>query len=66
LIAEMGAAFLCAEAGISPVVLENQAAYVQGWLRKIRGDKRLVVIAAAQAQKAADYILNAAVKRPEA
>ena len=30
-MAEMGAAFLCAEAGISPVVLENQAAYVQGW-----------------------------------
>ena len=66
LIAEMGAAFLCAEAGISPVVLENQAAYVQGWLGKVRGDARLVVIAAAQAQKAADYILNAAVKRPEA
>ena len=54
----MGAAFLCAEAGISPVVLENQAAYVQGWLGKLRGDKRLIVIAAAQAQRAADYILN--------
>ena len=66
LIAEMGAAFLCAEAGISPVVLENQAAYVQGWLGKVRGDARLVIIAAAHAQKAADYILNAAVKRPEA
>jgi len=65
LIAEMGAAFLCAEVGISPVVLENQAAYVQGWLGKIRGDKRLVVIAAAQAQKAADYILKVAVERPE-
>jgi antirestriction protein ArdC len=58
LIAEMGAAFLCAEAGISPIVLENQAAYVQGWLGKLRDDKRLVVIAAAQAQRAADYILN--------
>jgi antirestriction protein ArdC len=66
LIAEMGAAFLCAEAGISPVVLENQAAYVQGWLGKIRGDKRLVAIAAAQAQKAADYILNATRERPKA
>jgi antirestriction protein ArdC len=66
LIAEMGAAFLCAEAGISPVVLENQAAYIQGWLAKIRGEKRLVVIAAAQAQKAADYILNAVPARPEA
>jgi len=66
LIAEMGAAFLCAEAGIWPVVIENQAAYVQGWLDKLRGDKRLVVIAAAQAQKAADFILNAAPERHEA
>src|SRR5208283_1104548 len=58
LIAEMGAAFLCAEAGISPAVLENQAAYIKGWLKKLRGDKRLVISAAAQAQRAADYILN--------
>ena len=36
LIAEMGAAFLCAEAGISPAVIENQAAYIQGWLGKWR------------------------------
>jgi antirestriction protein ArdC len=62
----MGAAFLCAEAGISPVVLENQAAYVQGWLGKLRGDKRLIVVAAAQAQRAADYILNTASEGPEA
>jgi antirestriction protein ArdC len=62
----MGAAFLCAAAGISQVVFENQVAYVQGWLSKLEGDKRLVVIAAAQAQKAADYILNAAPERPEA
>ena len=59
LLAEMCAAFLCADAGISPVVLENQTAYVQGWLGKLRGgDKRMVVTAAAQAQRAADYILN--------
>jgi len=58
LIAEMGAAFFCAEAGISPAVIANEAAYIQGWLGKLRGDKRLVVIAAAQAQRAADYILN--------
>jgi antirestriction protein ArdC len=58
LLAEMCAAFLCAEAGISPAVLENQTAYIQGWLGKLQGDKRMVVIAAAQAQRAADYILN--------
>jgi antirestriction protein ArdC len=58
LVAETGAAFLCAEAGISPAVVENQAAYIQGWLGKIQSDKRLVIMAAAQAQKAADFILN--------
>jgi antirestriction protein ArdC len=54
----MGAAFLCAEASISPAVIVNQAAYIQGWLAKLRSDTRLLVVAAAQAQKAADYILN--------
>ena len=58
LIAEMSAAYLCAEAGISPTVVQNQAAYIQGWLTTLRGEKRLVVIAAAQAQKAADFILG--------
>jgi antirestriction protein ArdC len=57
----MCAAFLCAEAGISPAVLENQTGYIQGWLGKLQGDKRMVVIAAAQAQRAADYILNVTV-----
>jgi antirestriction protein ArdC len=58
LVAEFSAAYLCAEAGISPAVLENQAAYIQGWLARLQTDKRMVVLAAAQAQKAADYILN--------
>ena len=60
IVAEMSAAYLCAEAGISPAVIDNEAAYIQGWLKKIRSEKRLVVIAAAQAQRAADYILNRA------
>ncbi len=63
-MAELSAAYLCAEAGISPAVLENQAAYIQGWLAKLRSEKRMVVIAAAQAQKAADYILNVATPGP--
>lgn len=58
LVAEMSAAYLCAEAGISPAVLENQAAYVGGWLKKLHDDRKLVVHAAAQAQKAADYVLG--------
>jgi antirestriction protein ArdC len=58
LCAEMGAAFLCAETGISTAVLENQAAYLAGWLKKLRDDRKLLIHAAAQAQHAVDYILN--------
>jgi antirestriction protein ArdC len=58
LVAEMGAAYLCAESGISNAVIANQAAYVAGWLRKLRDDRKLLVHAAAQAQHAADFILS--------
>lgn len=58
LVAEMGAAFLSAHAGIERNTLDNSAAYCQSWIRALRGDSKLAVIAAAQAQKAADYILN--------
>ena len=61
--AEMGFAFLCAEAGISSAVIENQAAGRCRWLKKLRDDRKLVVHAAAQAQKAADYILGKFLKR---
>ena len=32
--------------------------YLAGWLKQLRNDRKLVVHAAAQAQKAADYILR--------
>jgi antirestriction protein ArdC len=57
LIAEMGAAFLCSHAGIETATLDNSASYIDGWIRAIREDRTLVVTAAAQAQKAADFIL---------
>jgi len=56
LVAEMGSAFLCAHAGISPSVIENQAAYISGWLGRLREDKKLVIQAAAAGQRAADWI----------
>ena len=59
LCAEMGAAYLCAEAGITAAVIENQAAYLAGWLKKLRDERKLLIHAAAQAQHAADYILRA-------
>jgi len=58
LVAEMGAAFLCGHCGIEQQTLENSAAYIQGWLKALKDDRKLLVHAASQAQKSADYILN--------
>ena len=58
LVAEMGSAFLCGHCGIAERIIDNSAAYIQGWLRRLRNDKSLVVFAAAQAQKAVDFILD--------
>jgi antirestriction protein ArdC len=56
LVAELGAAFLCARAGIAPATLEDSAAYLANWLKKLREDKRLIFTAASAAQRAADFI----------
>ena len=56
--AEMGAAFLAGLTGIDLVTIPNSAAYLQSWIRRLKGDPKLVISAAAQAQRAVDYILN--------
>lgn len=56
LIAEMSASFLCGHAGIAPATLDNQAAYISGWLGQLRSDKRLVIAAAGAAARSADWI----------
>jgi antirestriction protein ArdC len=53
LIAEMGAAYLCADSGIEYTT--QHAAYIESWLKVLRGDKKAVFTAASHAQKAADY-----------
>jgi antirestriction protein ArdC len=56
LIAEMGAAMLCGVAGIERKTLSNSTAYLKSWINVLKTDSRMVVSAASQAQKAADYI----------
>lgn len=59
LTAEMGASFLAAEAGIDlSLYLDNSAAYVAGWLKRLKDDSKLVMTAAGKAQRAADSILG--------
>lgn len=56
LVAEMTSAFLCGVSGIESATLDNSAAYIESWRKRISDDPRLVVTAGAQAQKASDYI----------
>ena len=58
LVAEIGASFLCALCGIENKTINNSAAYIQGWLKRLNNDSTLIISASAQAQKAVDYILN--------
>jgi antirestriction protein ArdC len=66
LIAEMGAAFLCGQAEIAERTIDSSAAYIKGWLERLRNDKTLIIQAAAQAQKAADLILGRTFQESEA
>lgn len=58
LVAEMTSAFLCAHCGIDNGQIEQQAAYLAGWLKALKADPKLVVTAATQAQRAAALILG--------
>lgn len=58
LIAEIGACFLNACTGIATEQIENNAAYINGWLSRLKGDKRFIMQASAKAQQAVDYILG--------
>jgi antirestriction protein ArdC len=58
LVAQFSSSMLMGHAGIEQDTIENSAAYIQGWLKALKGDKKLAIIAAGQAQKAADFILR--------
>lgn len=58
LTAEIGTCFLKSFAGIGNEQFENNVAYIQGWLAKLKDDKKFIVYASSCAQRAADYILN--------
>jgi antirestriction protein ArdC len=56
LVAELTAAFCCATVSLDNSLVGDSASYINGWLNALRSDPKAVVIAAAQAQKAADFI----------
>ena len=55
-VAELTSAFCCAALGITPTVRHSD--YIGSWIATMREDNRVIVRAASQASKAADYLLE--------
>lgn len=66
LVAEMGAAYLSGHCAIEATTIDQSASYIQNWLDRLKDDRKLVVHAAAQAQKACDFILGEQIAEEEA
>lgn len=58
LVAELGAAFLCAEVSLFHETREDHAYYLKNWLSVLKKDKKAIFTAAAAASKAASFILS--------
>jgi antirestriction protein ArdC len=56
LVAELGAAFLCAELGITVEPRPDQAQYLAHWLNDLKADKRAIFTAASKAAEASAYL----------
>lgn len=56
LVAELGAAFLCADLGLELTPRPDHASYIASWLDVLKDDRRFIFTAAAHAQRAADFL----------
>ena len=58
LVAELGAAFICADLGITPEPREDHASYIKSWLAALKSDKKAIFTAAAKASQAAKWLFD--------
>ena len=56
LVAELGAAFLCADLDLTLEPREDHASYIANWLEVLKNDHRAIFTAASHAQRAADFL----------
>lgn len=56
LVAELGSAFLCSDLGLTPVLREDHIPYIQSWIKALKNDNKMIVRAAADAERAVAYI----------
>lgn len=59
LTAEIGSAILCNLTGIDNTeLIDNSTAYIQSWLKALKNDTNMVLVAAAKTEKAVEYIIS--------
>ena len=56
LIAELGAAFLCADLGVTCEPRPDHAAYIQSWLHMLQNDRKAIFTAASRASQVVDFL----------
>lgn len=56
LVAELGAAFLCADLVVTPHLRDDHAHYIAHWLEIMKGDKKAIFTAAAAANRAVEWL----------
>lgn len=64
LVAELGAAFLCADLGVTPELRPDHVSYIANWLTVLKTDKKAIFTAASKAQQAANYLTSLAGEHP--
>ena len=61
IVAELGASFVMVRLGLPSLVDRDHAPYIGSWIRVLENDERAIHLAAIHAQRAADYLVIAAV-----
>ena len=56
LVAELGAAFLCADLGLELEPRPDHASYIASWIEALKDDRRFIFTAAAHAQRAVEFL----------
>lgn len=64
LVAELGAAFICADLGLIPATMADHASYIQSWLKVLKHDKKAIFTASSQASKAHAFLMERAAAEP--
>ncbi|MGP4672192.1 ArdC family protein [Agrobacterium salinitolerans] len=60
LVAELGAAFLCSDLGLTPEPRLDHAQYIKNWLTVLKSDTKAVFTAASKASEASNWLMSLA------